>query len=92
MDHGSMHGNGHEPSSETEATPSSSGTPIKGCVMKGTCKGPMSAILAVLSTHGVPPMSAFGVAPDFTSTAAAAVTRQHAISHLPLPETPPPRG
>ena len=83
MSHESMHSGAHD------AAPA---VPAKGCVMKGTCKGPMSAIIAILSSHGVPPLSAFSIAPDLSSSLAAGVARHHATSHLASPETPPPRA
>jgi hypothetical protein len=86
MDHASMHGSTQDVSSATDATP------MKTCVMKGTCKGPMSAMIAVLSSHGVSPIGAFRIAPDLTSSLAAAIARQHATSRLVAPDTPPPRA
>jgi hypothetical protein len=83
MSHESMHSGSHDPAPAV---------PAKGCVMKGTCKGPMSAIIAILSSHGVPPVSAFSIAPDLSSSLAAGIARQYATSHLASPETPPPRA
>ena len=88
--HQSMGGHAHAEHGEHHAAPKS---PAQGCVMKGTCQGPMSAILAILSNQGVPPSGAFRVAPDdLSSTLAAVIVREHIPSLLAAPDPPPPRA
>ena len=83
MNHGTVH------ESADEATRK---VPIANCVMRGTCKGPMSALVALLSNQGVPPIDAFTISPDFRATVIAGPTREQATSRLASPDPPPPRA
>jgi hypothetical protein len=67
-------------------------TPMEQCVMRGTCKGPMSAVIALLSHHGVPPVEAFTLAPDLGSTVTAGAITERVSSRLTPPDLPPPRA
>ena len=66
--------------------------PLEQCVMRGTCKGPMSAVVALLSNQGVPPLDAFSIAPDLGVTVIAGATSEHITSRLASPDPPPPRA
>jgi len=66
--------------------------PVRGCVMRGTCDGPMAAVLAVLSTQGVPPIDAFRLVQESTATLVAGAAHEHPTSRLASPEPPPPRA
>ncbi len=67
-------------------------TPIDQCVMQGTCKGPMSAIVALLSNHGVPPVASFAMAPESRVTSIVRAVSEHVCSRLASPDPPPPRA
>lgn len=66
--------------------------PIEQCVMRGTCKGPMSAVVALLSNQGVPPLDAFSAAPDLGVTVIDGTTTERVTSRLASPDPPPPRA
>jgi hypothetical protein len=63
--------------------------PVK-CVMRGSCNGPMAALLAVLSNNALPSES---IAPTPALVAVAAPPRspETFVVHSESPDTPPPR-
>jgi hypothetical protein len=63
----------------------------EACSMRGMCNGPMAALAALLSIHGVLTDS-FVTVPDLHVTDVAARTREHLITRLAPPDPPPPRG
>ena len=81
------HGTAHHAANKAEKK-----VPIQQCVMRGTCKGPMSAIVALLSQQGAPPLDAFTLASDLGSTVIAGTTSEHVSSRLVPPDPPPPRA
>jgi hypothetical protein len=66
--------------------------PLEQCMMRGTCKGPMSAIISLLSHHSVPPLKAFTIAPDPGVTVLARAASEHVCCRLASPDPPPPRA
>ena len=76
---------------EPEA-PAADTAPARGCVVRGTCDGPMAAILAVLATQGVPPVGVFSLATDPNSALVAGPAPEDLLSRLASPEPPPPRA
>ena len=66
--------------------------PLEPCVMRGTCKGPMSAVVALLSNQGVPPLDSFTIAPASGVTLTAGPAGEHVSSRLASPDPPPPRA
>jgi hypothetical protein len=65
--------------------------PGSPCSMRGTCDGPMAAMLALLSNHGVLTESIV-VSPDDQSTPIPASTRESLVCRLASPDPPPPRS
>jgi hypothetical protein len=63
----------------------------EACSMRGVCDGPMAALLALLSNHGLLTDS-FVTLPDLQVTDVAARTREHLITRLAPPDPPPPRA
>jgi hypothetical protein len=63
----------------------------KRCTLRGTCDGPMAALFALLSNHGVLPDS-IAVSPDLLSNARPTPIRESLVSRLPVPDPPPPRA
>ena len=61
------------------------------CSMRGLCNGPMAALFAVLTVHGVMPES-FAVRPDIQPSLAPPVSREALVSRLASPDSPPPRA
>ena len=61
------------------------------CSMRGTCGGPLAALLALLSNHGIPSDS-FVTLPDLRPTPAPDSTRERLASRLASPDPPPPRA
>lgn len=63
----------------------------EACVMRGTCSGPMAALVAQLSNYGVLPTS-----PQLFATvnrgALTVDVDEHLISRLAAPDPPPPRA
>jgi hypothetical protein len=77
-----MHRGGHTHTSEK--SPDS-------CAIRGTCEGPMAALFAQLSNHGVLPGS-FTMVPDVHATSLNAGTRESLLGRLASPDPPPPRA
>jgi hypothetical protein len=63
----------------------------KRCSLRGTCDGPMAALFALLSNHGVLTDS-IAVAPDLHPGAPPIQIRESLVSRLPSPDPPPPRA
>jgi hypothetical protein len=66
--------------------------PVRQCAVRGTCDGPMAALMAVLSIQVVPPSEAFHVLPDLRVVAAIRSADQVLTSLLAPPDAPPPRA
>lgn len=66
-------------------------SPADSCSMRGLCNGPMDALFAVLSAHGMMPES-FAVRPDIRASFAPPVRRELLVSRLASPDSPPPRA
>jgi hypothetical protein len=65
--------------------------PAGKCSMRGTCDGPMAALFALLSIHGVL-TSSFEVLPDLQPGLAVVRARESLTSRLASPDPPPPRA
>ena len=63
----------------------------KRCTLRGSCDGPMAALSALLSNHGVLPDS-IAVSPDLLSSVPPTRFRESLVSRLPVPDPPPPRA
>jgi hypothetical protein len=61
------------------------------CALRGTCDGPMSAMIAQLSQVGVIPATA-GLPADDVRPSLLAVESESSSSRLLSPDSPPPRG
>jgi hypothetical protein len=61
------------------------------CALRGTCDGPMSAMVAQLSQVGVMP-AATGAPADGVQASAVHVTSAASPTRLVPPDAPPPRG
>ena len=61
------------------------------CSMRGTCDGPVAALLAQLSNYGLVTDS-FELLPDLHVTSARIHPREHLTGRLAPPDPPPPRG
>jgi hypothetical protein len=61
------------------------------CSMRGTCDGPMAALVSLLSNHGVLTDS-FAVWPDLQARHVGTQIRERLISGLASPDPPPPRA
>lgn len=61
------------------------------CAMRGTCSGPMAALVAQLSNYGVLPTSPQLLA-DLDRGALTDDVDEHLISRLAAPDPPPPRA
>jgi hypothetical protein len=77
-----MHRGGHGEASET--TPDS-------CTMRGTCSGPMAALVAQLSNYGVLP-AALQVPPDLHRGSVTVDSDEDLPSRFTPPDSPPPRA
>jgi hypothetical protein len=75
---------GHEHQHGTDPTGSD-------CQLKGSCAGPMSALLTLLSNHGILP-DATDVETDVTTSAARIGGHPDATGTSEPPDPPPPRG
>ena len=77
-----MHRGGHSEAAET--APDS-------CAIRGTCSGPMAALVAQLSNYGVLP-AALQVLPDLHPGAVTIRSDEHLLSRFTPPDSPPPRA
>jgi hypothetical protein len=80
-DHGS-------PAAHHDETPSA---PPTDCRLSGACDGPMSALLALLSHHGILPESGSAVPPVDSHTVSAAPSESF-VGRFAPPDPPPPRA
>jgi hypothetical protein len=60
------------------------------CAMQGSCAGPMAALAALLSQHGVTP-AALSIPLDLRTLPAAARAAEQVVSRFVPPDSPPPR-
>ena len=58
--------------------------------MRGTCKGPMAALLVFLSNNGIPSES-IATTPALVVTATPLLSSETFVVHFESPDTPPPR-
>jgi hypothetical protein len=77
-----MHRGGHGEASQK--TPD-------GCAMRGTCSGPMAALVAQLSNYGVLPATP-QVLPDLHRGAVSVDSDEYLLTRLASPDPPPPRA
>jgi hypothetical protein len=61
------------------------------CSMRRACDGPLIALGALLSNHGVL-VDPFVMSPDLQAGGVAVRARENPISSLPSPDPPPPRA
>jgi hypothetical protein len=61
------------------------------CTLRGTCDGPMAALFALLSAHGVLAESASAI-PNIGVASVSTPAREDIISRLESPDPPPPRA
>jgi hypothetical protein len=78
------HGAGHQ-------APPTSEPSNHDCALRGTCNGPMAALLTLLWQSGVL-TDAVVAPPDFLGARVAAAPLEHLISFLAAPDSPPPRA
>ena len=84
----------HAHERQEESGPSCHTAPEKTedrCALRGTCDGPMSAMVAQLSQVGVVPQ-AIGLPADSPRTSLVPATTEESPSRLVPPDAPPPRG
>lgn len=62
-----------------------------GCTMRSTCTGPMAALFAQLSNHGIL-TDQFQLLPDLHAGSTGIRTSENLITRLAPPDTPPPRA
>jgi len=62
-----------------------------GCTMRGTCTGPIAALFAQLSNHGIL-TDQFQLLIDLHAGSTGIRTRENLITRLAPPDTPPPRA
>lgn len=81
--HGHAHdaATGSDPSSEAPAT----------CFLRGSCAGPMAALLVLLGNHGVLPESTT-TPPDVAVRSIVLTVDERAAGHAVPPDPPPPRA
>jgi hypothetical protein len=77
-------------SARSDAPPATDHEKQTKCVMRGTCKGPMAALLVFLSNNGIPSES-IAATPGLAVTAAPPPSPETFVLHFELPDTPPPR-
>jgi len=65
--------------------------PQQQCAMRGTCAGPVAALLTLLSNVGVPGLS-YGITPDLRVSVIEVSPSENLISSAIPPESPPPRA
>jgi hypothetical protein len=80
--HAHHHGSVPDPGTESDAD---------RCSLRGSCGGPMAGFLAQLSQQGVLGERS-QLAPEVVSTHLESATREHLISRLVAPDSPPPRA
>lgn len=61
------------------------------CSLRGTCAGPMAAVMALLQNHGILP-AAVTILPDADGRTLAALARENLVSRFEPPDSPPPRA
>jgi len=66
-------------------------TPVSDCAMRGTCSGPMAAMVAQLSNYGVLP-SQLSVPRDLHQGAGLLPVDERLVTRLAPPDSPPPRS
>jgi hypothetical protein len=66
--------------------------PANPCVMRGTCDGPMAAMVALLSQCGVLANAFSMTLPDLHPRSAITHGGENPLSRLASPEPPPPRA
>ena len=79
-DHARMH---------EQAAPSNA--PAHECVLRGTCGGPIAALLALLSTHGVLADSIASLT-DFPLAGHTVASADQLVPQFESPDSPPPRA
>ena len=77
-----MHRGGHSEAADTSRD---------NCTMRGTCSGPLTALFAQLSNHGVLPAT-LQVLPDVRQGAVTGGSEEHLLTRLASPDPPPPRA
>jgi hypothetical protein len=77
----------HTPTADLDARPL---TPVD-CRMGGACDGPMAALFALLSNHGILPDST-AIAPNVDVRRVSAVAVGHTAGRFQPPDPPPPRA
>lgn len=90
----STHGDHHQaPAHEHQQVPASEPdrAPANDCSLRGTCAGPMAALLALLQNQGVLPASVT-VLPDATVRSVALTMRPDVVGRFEPPDPPPPRA
>jgi hypothetical protein len=65
--------------------------PAHECAIRGTCDGPIAALLTIFATHGVLTNS-FEALPDLRSTTTARSATDQLIGLFVPPDAPPPRA
>ncbi len=65
--------------------------PASSCAMRGTCQGPMAALLSLLSNYG-PLSDPFDLSPDLRLVSALRPLHEQLVVRLSPPEPPPPRA
>lgn len=61
------------------------------CALRGTCEGPMSALFALLSNHGILPDSAAAI-PNIGIASTSLPARENIVGRRDSPDPPPPRA
>ena len=80
----------HAASARSGAEPASNQQKPAKCVMRGTCNGPMAALLAALSNNGIPSES-IATTPTLVVIATPLSSPATFVVHFESPDTPPPR-
>src|SRR5690606_28958890 len=78
-------------SAATEIPPAAPAAPSTDCLMGPLCDGPMAALLALLSNHGIVPEAASMLPPPEARRLAVAAD-ENIRGHFPVPDSPPPRS
>jgi hypothetical protein len=77
----------HRPSEPREHHQSSTNE----CAWRGTCEGPMAALFALLSNHGILPEAAAAI-PKIGAVSSSLPVRESIVSRRDSPDPPPPRA